>query len=136
MTDGLEYSHEVSIVIPCFNEAPTLLFCIEEAKASLVTAGVSGEVLIADNGSEDNSREIAIHAGARVVSVTQKGYGNALLGGIESAQGRYILMGDADGSYDFGELPNFLQELRDGAQLVMGCRLPRGGGTVEPGAMP
>jgi hypothetical protein len=136
MTNRLEYSHEVSIVIPCFNESETLLFCIEEAQASLAAAKVSGEILIADNGSGDDSKEIAKNAGARVINVTAKGYGNALLGGIKAAKGRYILMGDADGSYDFRELPNFLRELRGGAQLVMGCRLPRGGGTVEPGAMP
>jgi glycosyltransferase involved in cell wall biosynthesis len=127
---------EVTILMPCLNEAETLSGCIEEALAGIRAAGCEGEVLIADNGSTDGSPEIARSAGARVVSVPERGYGSALIGGIQAAGGRYILMGDADGSYDFGELPKFLARLRSGADLVMGCRFPRGGGTIMPGAMP
>jgi len=127
---------EVTILMPCLNEAETLSGCVEEALAGIRAAGCDGEVLIADNGSTDGSPEIARQAGARVVSVPERGYGSALIGGIQAARGRYILMGDADGSYDFGELPKFLARLRAGADLVMGCRFPRGGGTIMPGAMP
>lgn len=127
---------EVSIVMPCLNESETLQACVQEARDAIVKAGVAGEVVIADNGSSDGSQEIAESAGARVVSVTERGYGSALLGGIKAARGQYILMGDADGSYNFGELPRYLEKLRGGAELVMGCRLPKGGGTIMPGAMP
>ncbi len=95
-----------------------------------------GEVVVADNGSTDGSIEIAEALGARVVPVTGRGYGNALIGGIEAARGRYVIMGDADDSYDFLEVPRFVAELRQGYDLVQGCRLPKGGGTVLPGAMP
>lgn len=127
---------EVSILMPCLNEAETLAGCVREALAALAAAGVAGEVLVADNGSDDGSPALARAAGARVVTVEHRGYGSALLGGIAAARGRYVLMGDADGSYDFGELPGFLRHLRAGADLVMGCRLPRGGGRILPGAMP
>lgn len=127
---------EVSIVMPCLNEAETLQACIEEAWRAINNSGVRGEVVIADNGSTDDSPSIALQAGARLVHVKDKGYGNALLGGIQAATGTYILMGDADGSYDFGELPVFLERLRQGKDFVMGCRLPAGGGTIQPGAMP
>jgi glycosyltransferase involved in cell wall biosynthesis len=127
---------EVSIVMPCLNEAETLQACIEEALMAIKSCGVRGEVVIADNGSTDDSPSIALQAGARLVQVKDKGYGNALLGGIQAATGTYVLMGDADGSYDFSELPVFLERLRQGKDLVMGCRLPAGGGTIQPGAMP
>jgi glycosyltransferase involved in cell wall biosynthesis len=127
---------EVSIVMPCLNEAETLLGCIEEAYRAIESCGVKAEILIADNGSTDGSQQIAREAGARVVPVTEKGYGNALIGGIAQAHGKYVLMGDADGSYDFGELGRFLERLRMGNDIVCGCRLPSGGGTIEPGAMP
>ena len=127
---------EVTILMPCLNEAETLVGCVEEALEAIRAAGCDGEVLIADNGSTDGSPDIARQAGARVVMVAERGYGSALIGGIQAARGRYILMGDADGSYDFGELPKFLAKLRGGADLVMGCRFPRGGGTILPGAMP
>jgi glycosyltransferase involved in cell wall biosynthesis len=127
---------EVSIVMPCLNEAETLQACIEGALMAIKSCGVRGEVVIADNGSTDDSPSIALQAGARLVRVKDKGYGNALLGGIQAATGTYVLMGDADGSYDFGELPVFLERLRQGKDLVMGCRLPAGGGTIQPGAMP
>ena len=127
---------EITILMPCLNEAETLVRCIAEAQAALAAAGVLGEILVADNGSTDGSATLARAAGARVVAIAHRGYGNALAGGIAAAHGRYVLMGDADGSYDFGELPKFLQALRAGNDLVMGCRLPAGGGRVLPGAMP
>jgi glycosyltransferase involved in cell wall biosynthesis len=127
---------EVSIVMPCLNEAETLLGCIEEASRAIESCRVEGEILIADNGSTDGSQRIAREAGARLVDVPEKGYGSALMAGIIGARGKYILMGDADGSYDFGELGRFLQELQSGKEVVIGCRLPSGGGTIEPGAMP
>ncbi|MFZ3046718.1 MAG: glycosyltransferase family 2 protein, partial [Desulfatirhabdiaceae bacterium] len=122
--------------MPCLNEAETIEACVKEALAAIRTAGVFGEVLIADNGSTDESCAIAQHAGARVITIHRKGYGSALQGGIEAAHGRYILMGDADGSYDFSELSKFLEKLNAGHDLVMGCRFPRYGGTIQPGAMP
>lgn len=122
--------------MPCLNEAETLAACIEKARLGLERAGVPGEVLIADNGSTDGSVAIAEKLGARVVRVTEKGYGSALRGGIEAAGGKWIIMGDADDSYDFSRLEGFVEKFREGYDLVMGCRLPGGGGTIQPGAMP
>ncbi|HEX6851662.1 MAG TPA: glycosyltransferase family 2 protein [Candidatus Polarisedimenticolaceae bacterium] len=127
---------ELSVVIPCLNEADTLETCIRKALTGIAAAGVEGEVVVADNGSTDGSREIAARCGARVVPVADRGYGNALRAGIASAKGRFVIMGDADDSYDFLEIPRFVKPLREGADLVQGCRLPSGGGTVMPGAMP
>lgn len=127
---------EVSIVMPCLNEAETIARCIEKARTGLERAGVRGEILIADNGSTDGSQAIATKLGARVVPVPEKGYGSALRGGIAAAFGKFIIMGDADDSYDFSRIEGFVQKYREGYDLVMGCRLPRGGGTVMPGAMP
>ena len=127
---------ELSVVMPCLNEARTVGRCEERAVAALKAGDIAGEVLVADNGSTDGSREIAERAGARVVPVTERGYGAALMGGIAAARGRYVLMGDADESYDFAEIPRFVGRLREGFDLVQGCRLPWGGGTVAPGAMP
>jgi len=127
---------EVTIVMPCLNEAETLAACIKAAQAGLDAAGVHGEVLIADNGSTDGSPEIAIVHGARVVRICEKGYGNALRAGMSAAAGRFLIMGDADLSYDFSRIAPFLEKLRSGADLVMGCRMPVGGGTVAPDAMP
>ena len=127
---------EVSIVMPCLNEADTLATCVEKAQRALREAGIDGEVIVADNGSTDGSQAIGQSLGARVVDVSAKGYGSALMGGIGAARGRYVIMGDADDSYDFLEVPKFVAKLRDGNQLVQGCRLPRGGGVVKPGAMP
>jgi glycosyltransferase involved in cell wall biosynthesis len=127
---------EVSVVIPCLDEAETVGACVATAIATLAEQGIEGEVIVADNGSEDGSPEVAAAAGARVVAVDERGYGNALRGGIEAANGRFVIMGDADESYDFGELPRFVAKLRDGCDLVQGCRLASGGGTVMPGAMP
>ena len=124
---------ELSILMPCLNEAETLAICIDKAQGYLRRSGISGEVLIADNGSTDGSQQIAEAHGARVVDVTEKGYGSALIGGIEAAQGTFVIMGDADDSYDFSELGGFVERLRAGDELVMGNRF-RGG--IEPGAMP
>ena len=124
---------EFSIVMPCLNEAETLATCIQKAQRSLAENHVAGEIIIADNGSTDGSQEIAAQLGARVVDVTAKGYGNALMGGISAAQGKYIIMGDADDSYDFSTLGPFIDQLRAGNDLVMGNRF-RGG--IKPGAMP
>lgn len=127
---------EVSVVMPCLNEADTIANCILRAQSALDEYGIPGEIIIADNGSTDGSIDIAVGLGARVVHVADRGYGNALAGGIAAAHGKYIVMGDADDSYDFREIPNFVAKLRQGFDLVQGCRLSRGGGRVLPGAMP
>ena len=129
-------SVQLTILMPCLNEAETLAQCIAKARRGIERAGVSGEILIADNGSTDGSQSIAEKLGARVVPVKEKGYGNALRGGIAAAQGKWILMGDADDSYDFSEADRFVKKFQEGYDLVMGCRLPIGGGTILPGAMP
>jgi glycosyltransferase involved in cell wall biosynthesis len=127
---------ELSIVIPCLNEADTIGICVRKAVESIDRAGIQAEIIVADNGSTDGSIQIAESLGARVVPVKKKGYGNALMGGIEASLGKYIIMGDADDSYDFREVPRFVEKLREGFDLVQGCRLPWGGGTILPGAMP
>ena len=129
-------SPEVSVVIPCLNEADTLATCIEKASTALRESGISGEVIVADNGSTDGSQSIAERLGARLVRVEARGYGNALMDGIAAARGSFIVMGDADDSYDFRDVPAFVSKLRQGFDLVQGCRLPEGGGTILPGAMP
>lgn len=128
--------YELSIVMPCLNEADTLETCIGKARRALKSHGIQGEIIVADNGSTDGSQVIAESMGARVVPVKEKGYGNALMGGIAAARGKFIIMGDADDSYDFLEVPRFVEKLREGYDLVQGCRLPLGGGRVMPGAMP
>ena len=132
----MDESAQISIVMPCLNEAETLANCIRKALKGISEAGIDGEVLIADNGSTDGSREIALQEGARIICIERKGYGNALRGGIEAAFGEWILIGDADDSYDFSNIKPFVEKLHQGHELVMGCRMPRGGGTVLPGAMP
>ncbi len=127
---------ELSVVMPCLNEADTLATCIRKAQQALREADISGEIIVADNGSTDGSQRIAQEAGARVVPVAAKGYGSALMGGIAAARGQFVIMGDADDSYDFLQIPRFVDKLRQGYDLVQGCRLPAGGGTVLPGAMP
>lgn len=122
--------------MPCLNEADTLEVCLRKAFRGIENSGVEGEVIVADNGSTDGSIEIAERLGARVVRVPEKGYGSALMGGIAAAKGEFVIMGDADDSYDFLEVPKFVEKLEAGAELVQGCRLPAGGGTVKPGAMP
>jgi glycosyltransferase involved in cell wall biosynthesis len=127
---------ELSVVMPCLNEADTLATCINKCLSVFESENISAEVVVADNGSTDGSIAIAEELGARVVHVKEKGYGNALMGGIAAARGKYVIMGDADDSYDFLEIPKFVTKLREGKQLVQGCRLPSGGGQVLPGAMP
>jgi glycosyltransferase involved in cell wall biosynthesis len=122
--------------MPCLNEADTLAICIEKTRRAMRDHDISGEVVVADNGSRDGSIEIAEGLGTRVVHVAERGYGSALMGGIEAAKGRFVIMGDADDSYDFLQVPRFVEKLRQGYDLVQGCRLPAGGGTVLPGAMP
>jgi glycosyltransferase involved in cell wall biosynthesis len=124
---------ELSIVMPCLNEAETLATCIEKARRCLNALEISGEIIVADNSSTDGSQEIAKRLGARVVSVAQKGYGNTLMGGITAARGTYVIMADADDSYDFLSLGPFVEQLRTGYDLVMGNRFT---GEIKPGAMP
>lgn len=124
---------ELTILMPCLNEAETLEICIKKAKKFLETSGVKGEVLISDNGSTDGSQEIAERNGARVVSTTKRGYGAALINGCNEAYGKYVIMGDADDSYDFLHLMPFVEKLREGYDLVMGNRFKGG---IEKGAMP
>jgi len=125
--------HEVSIVIPCLNEAETIATVITKAKHALFTLGIDGEVVIADNGSTDGSQALAEQHGARVIDIPTRGYGAALIGGIHAAHGTYIIMGDADDSYNFADIAPFIDALRAGKQLVMGTRMK---GTILPGAMP
>ena len=122
--------------MPCLNEGETLAGCIEKARIGIERSGVRGEILVADNGSKDDSVRIAQKLGARVVHVKEKGYGNALRGGIQAASGKWIVMGDADESYDFSEADRFVKKFQEGFELIAGCRLPNGGGKVMPGAMP
>jgi glycosyltransferase involved in cell wall biosynthesis len=124
---------ELTVVLPCLNEAETLAVCIRKAKASIEGLGIIGEVVIADNGSTDGSQDIARAEGARVVDVPIRGYGAALTAGIADAKGRFVIMGDADDSYDLSNLGPFVEALRGGADLVMGNRFAGG---IEPGAMP
>ena len=124
---------ELTILMPCLNEVETLGACIEKAQGFLSRARVVGEVLVADNGSTDGSQALAMSLGARVVQVSARGYGAAIMGGINGAGGRYIIMGDSDESYDFSQLDGYLDRLRAGADLVMGNRFQGG---IAPGAMP
>jgi glycosyltransferase involved in cell wall biosynthesis len=127
---------EISVVIPCLNEAQTLPDCLDRAQRALKAGGLSGEIIVVDNGSTDGSSDVAARFGAKVLQVGSRGYGNAVSAGVRAARGEYIVVGDADGSYDFLEIPRFVSKLREGFDLVQGCRLPAGGGTVAPGAMP
>jgi glycosyltransferase involved in cell wall biosynthesis len=124
---------ELTVVLPCLNEAETLAVCIRKAKASIAGLGIDGEVVVADNGSTDGSQDIARAEGARVVDVPIRGYGAALTAGIADAEGEFVIMGDADDSYDLSNLGPFVEALRGGADLVMGNRFAGG---IEPGAMP
>jgi glycosyltransferase involved in cell wall biosynthesis len=134
--DEADADVELTLLMPCLDEAETLESCLLKAREGLREHGVAGEILVADNGSRDGSQQIALAHGARVVPVAERGYGAALLGGIGAARGRYVIMADADDSYDWSRIGPFLERLRAGAELVMGCRLPRGGGRIAPGAMP
>jgi len=133
MTDVGGSECELSILMPCLNEAETLATCIGKALQFLRAHAIAGEVLVADNGSTDGSDAIAVRQGARLVRVPARGYGAALIGGISAARGKYIIMGDADDSYDFTSLAPFLEKLREGYDLVMGNRFAGG---IRPGAMP
>lgn len=126
-------SCELTILMPCLDEAETLGICVKKARAYLESRRIEGEVVVADNGSTDGSQAIAESLGARVISVVQRGYGAALQGGIAAARGRFVIMGDADDSYDFSSLDVFIEKLRKGYELVMGNRFQGG---IEPGAMP
>src|SRR5204863_9001921 len=121
----------VSVVIPCLNEAETISECVAQARAVLEENRIDGEVLVVDNGSTDGSNELARTAGATVIEEPRRGYGSAYLAGLARARGDYIVMVDADLTYDFGEIPNFVRELEGGAELVIGNRMER----IEPGAM-
>src|SRR4051794_30993313 len=124
---------ELTILMPCLNEAATIARCVDDARAFLRRSGIAGEVVVADNGSTDGSRSIAQKRGARVIDVPERGYGAALRGGIRAARGRYIVMGDADASYDFSRLDDFVARLREGHDLVVGNRFHGG---IAAGAMP
>jgi glycosyltransferase involved in cell wall biosynthesis len=124
---------ELTILMPCLNEAETLAICIDKARAFLARSGINGEVIVADNGSTDGSQSIAADHGAYVVTVAERGYGVALMAGIRAARGRYVIMGDSDDSYDFSRLELFVDALRRGNDLVMGNRFAGG---IAPGAMP
>ncbi len=124
---------ELTILMPCLNEAETVATCVRKARSFLERTGIDGEVLVADNGSSDGSSTLAHEAGARVVPITQKGYGSALIGGMDAARGRFVIMADADDSYDFSQLDGFVESLRAGNTMVIGHRF-RGG--IRPGAMP
>jgi glycosyltransferase involved in cell wall biosynthesis len=124
---------ELSVVMPCLNESASIAICVRKAIESMRSKGIRGEVIVADNGSTDGSQQLALDQGARVVPIETRGYGSALRGGIAAARGKYILMGDADDSYDFSQLPLFLEKLKDGYDLVMGNRFA---GEILPGAMP
>jgi glycosyltransferase involved in cell wall biosynthesis len=123
----------VSVVIPCLNEAQSIAICVRKARETMEAAGIPGEVVVADNGSTDGSQELAREAGARVIAEPRKGYGSAYLAGFAAAEGKYIVMGDADDTYDFTQIDRFIGPLEEGADLVMGSRLR---GTIHPGAMP
>jgi glycosyltransferase involved in cell wall biosynthesis len=130
---GVEGAIEISVVMPCLNEAETLGRCIAKAHRGIAECGVPGEVVVADNGSADGSQALAVACGARVVHVASRGYGSAIQGGIAAAHGKYVILGDADDSYDFSSIRPFVEKLRQGYELVMGNRF-RGG--IETGAMP
>src|SRR5215475_5124 len=124
---------ELSVVMPCLNEADTLAECIEKVRRVLCEHRIAGEIIVADNGSTDGSSDIAARMGARVVRVKEKGYGNALRGGTASARGKYVITVDADNSHDLAEIPTFLKRLQSGYDLVIGNRFTGG---IQPGAMP
>jgi glycosyltransferase involved in cell wall biosynthesis len=133
LRNNLSQGVQVSVVIPCLNEANSLAICVDKAMKAFATGGLKGEVVVADNGSTDGSIQIAEERGARVVQVPERGYGAALRAGIAASQGSYIIMGDADDSYDFTDVPRFVEKLREGNDVVMGNRFKGG---IQPGAMP
>lgn len=136
--DGREDGGEIklTLLMPCLDEARTLPHCLREASELIQRLGMQAEIVAAENGSTDGSREIAEGAGARVVIAPERGYGSALRAGFAAARGQFIVMADADASYDFREAGAIVEMLRGGCDLVVGCRIPSGGGRIEPGAMP
>jgi glycosyltransferase involved in cell wall biosynthesis len=130
--DARQTAPEVSVVIPCLNEAQSIERCVQLALEGIEAGGYRGEVVVADNGSEDGSPELAERAGAIVVHEPRRGYGSAYLAGLAAARGEYIVMADADLTYDFGDIPRFVEEMRDGAEMVIGDRMDN----IQPGAMP
>lgn len=124
---------ELTVLMPCLNEEESVVFCVKEARAYLESRNIRGQVLIADNGSTDGSLRLAQEAGADVVQVAQKGYGNAILGGIRAAKGHFVILSDCDGSYDLSDLDAMIEKLRSGCHLVVGNRFQGG---IAPGAMP
>lgn len=127
---------DLSVLLPCLDEAATVAECVHRARAGALAAGLSCEVVVADNGSVDGSGRVAAAAGARVVPVPRRGYGSALQGGMRATRGRWVVVADSDGSYDLADAPRFVRKLEEGYDLALGCRLPAGGGRVLPGAMP
>ncbi len=127
---------DISVVLPCLNEAETIRVCIEKAKKQINGLNINGEVIVADNGSSDNSIKIAKECDAKVIHVKEKGYGNAVKSGVKASSGKYILIADSDDSYDLNDLPRFYNKITEGYDLVQGCRLPGGGGGINKGAMP
>ena len=127
---------EISVVLPCLNEVETLSICIKKAKKQIKNLKIRGEIIIADNGSTDGSLKIAKKLGAKIVNIRNKGYGNALRGGIKKAKGKYILIADSDDSYNLNDLPKFYKKIKQGYDIVQGCRLPAGGGKINKDAMP
>ena len=127
---------DLSIVIPCLNEADTLEICIKKSLKKIKELNIQGEIIIADNGSNDGSIEITKKYDVVLVNVSKKGYGHAIHSGILVAKGKYVLVADADNSYDFNEIPKFYSTIKNNFDLVQGCRLPSGGGKINPGAMP
>ena len=127
---------DLTVVIPCLNEVETIGICITKSLKSIKKNNIKGEVVVADNGSTDGSLDIAKKLGARIINVKNRGYGSALIAGIKNAKGKYVIMADADNSYDFSILDKFYKKLLDGYDLVQGCRFPIGGGKIEKNAMP
>ena len=127
---------DLSVVIPCLNESETLAICIKKAKNQIDKLNINAEIIVSDNGSSDGSQEIALNLGVKVSNCVKKGYGCAIINGINDSKGDYILIADADDSYDFNDLPKFYNEIKKGYNLVQGCRMPVGGGKIEKGAMP
>ena len=127
---------ELSIVIPCLNEAETIGICVEKVKREIKKLNVDAEIIVSDNGSTDGSQEIAKKLNATVISCKEKGYGSAVINGIVNSKGKYILIADADDSYNFEDLPIFYNKIKEGYDLVQGCRMPVGGGRIEKDAMP
>ena len=126
----------LSIVIPCLNEVETLQKCIDKINNNLKKNNINGEIIVSDNGSTDGSLEIAKKNNTKIVNVKEKGYGNVVRAGIKESTGEYIFIADADDSYDFNEIPRFYKKIKEGYDIIQGCRLPRGGGKIEKGAMP